>query len=46
MYIQFICNQRVVTYNKLQGIKPMVLSAPWANSLDIIALHPVKKCRG
>ena len=29
MDIQLICNQRVVTSNKLGGINPMVLSYPW-----------------
>ena len=37
--VQLICNQRVVTYNKLQGINPMVISASWYDSLENIALH-------
>ena len=44
--VQLICNLRVVTYNKLRGINQMGLIVPWANSLDIIALHPVEKFRG
>ena len=28
MDVQLICNQHVMTYNKLQGINPMGLSAP------------------
>ena len=28
---QLICNQRVVTYNKLQGMNPVGLSDPWAD---------------
>ena len=31
---------------KLIGINPMVLSDPWADSLDIISLRPVKKWLG
>ena len=27
--VQLICNQYVATYNKLQGMNPMGLSAPW-----------------
>ena len=43
--VQLICNQRVVTYNKLIGMNPMVLSAPCDDSLDIIDLNPVKNVR-
>ena len=35
-----ICNQCVVNYNKLQGMNPIGLSAPWDESLDIIDFHP------
>ena len=28
---------------QLLGIKPMVRSTPWANSLDIVALYPLKQ---
>ena len=28
---QIICNQRVVTENKLLGMRPIGLSAPWAD---------------
>ena len=38
MDVKLIFNQRVVTYNKLRDMKPMGLSAPWDESLDIIAL--------
>ena len=31
MDVKLICNQRVVTYNKLRGMNPMGLSVPWAN---------------
>ena len=31
MYVQLICNHHVVTYNKLQGVNPMFISAPRAN---------------
>ena len=30
IYVQLICNQRVVKYNNFRGMNPMVLSAPWA----------------
>ena len=33
MDVQLICNQRVVTYNKLRGINQMGLIVPWDNSL-------------
>ena len=46
MGVQLVCNQRVMTYNKFQGINPMGLSAPWTYSLEIIALHPVKEIQG
>ena len=29
MNVQLICNQLVVTYNKLLGMNPMVIIAPW-----------------
>ena len=38
-------NQHVVTYNKLQGMNSMGVSAPWENSLKIIDFHPVKNTR-
>ena len=41
MDVQLIWYQRVVTYNKLLGINPIGLSAPWDNSLEIIALLSV-----
>ena len=31
MGVQLICNQRVGTYNNLQGTNPMYISSPWAN---------------
>ena len=31
MYVQLICNQRVVTYNKLRGMNPMGFSPPWSD---------------
>ena len=43
MDFQFICNQHVVTYNKLQVMNPMLLSAPWADSLDMISVRSVRK---
>ena len=46
MDVQLICNQHLVTYNKLQCVNLMGLSAPWAKSLEITALDPVKKCKG
>ena len=46
MDVQLICYQYVVTYNKLGGMKPMVLISPWSYSLETIALHPVKKIQG
>ena len=46
MDFQLICNQRVVTSNKLRGMNPMGLSAPWDDSIDIIAFNPVKKIQG
>ena len=42
MYVQLLSNQRVVTCDKLRGTNPMVISDPWDDSLDIIALHPVR----
>ena len=46
MDVKLICNQRVVTYIKWQGIKPMDLSDPWSDSLEIIALQSVKTIQG
>ena len=46
MDVQLICNQLVVTYNKSIGMNPMCHSSPWDDSFDILALHPVKKCKG
>ena len=46
MDVQLICYQCVVKYNKLEGMKPMVPIFPWYDSLEIIALHPVKKFKG
>ena len=46
MDVQLIFNQNVVTKNKILGINPMVLSAPWDDSLDIIHLRPVKNFKG
>ena len=43
--VQLICNQRVVTYNKLWGMNPIVLIEPCDDSLDIIYLNPVKNAR-
>ena len=45
MDVQLLCNKRVVTYNILRGMKPMGLSDPWDDSLEIIAFHPVKNAR-
>ena len=45
MDVLLICNQYVVTYNKLLDIKPMGIIAPWAEYLEIISLDPVKKSR-
>ena len=39
---RLICNQCLATYNKLRSMNPIGLSSPWAESLQIIALHPVK----
>ena len=43
---QLICNQCVLTQNKLRGMNPMGLSAPWANSPEVIALQPLKIFKG
>ena len=40
-----IFNRRVVTHNKLQGMNPMLLSAPWDDYLDSISLQTVKKLK-
>ena len=42
MDVQLICSQSVLDYIKLQSMNPMGVSAPWANSLDIISFRPVK----
>ena len=42
MYVQLICNQPIVTYDKLRRIHPLGLSSPGAYSLEIIDLHVVK----
>ena len=42
MDVQLICNQHVVTYNKLRGMKLMGLSDPWTGSADIITFNPEK----
>ena len=44
--VQLLYNQRVVIHNKLQGMHPIDLSAPWANSLQIIALSSLKYFKG
>ena len=31
MNVQLICNQRVVTHNKLRVMNPIGLSAPWSD---------------
>ena len=31
---------------KMQGMNPMGLSAPWADFIDILSLHPVKILSG
>ena len=36
MDFQLICNQRVFTYNKLQGINQMGIIVPWANLLRVL----------
>ena len=41
MGVQLICNQCIVTYNKLQSINPMFIRASWNNSLDNISLYSV-----
>ena len=46
MCVHLICNQSVLNYNILQVMNTMALSYPWADSLDIIALHLVKNCEG
>ena len=46
MDVQLVCNHRVATYNKLLGIKPMGLSDPWDEYIDVFPLHPVKKYKG
>ena len=46
MDVHLICNQHVVTSDKLQGMNTMGISVPWDDSLDIIALYPVKKYKG
>ena len=46
MDVQLICNQRLVTYNKLQGVNLMGLSAPWSDYPHITSLDSVKRCNG
>ena len=46
MDVHLICNQRLVTYNKYQGVNLMGLSSPWDNSLEITCLYTVKRCNG
>ena len=46
MDVQLICNEGVVTYNKFLRINPMGPIFPYDDSLNIIALHPVKNARG
>ena len=41
-----LVNYFLKTIKKLRGMIPMRLSAPWYNSLDIIALYPVKILQG
>ena len=36
MVVQVICNQRVLNYDKLRGMKPMCLSSLWS---DYIVEH-------
>ena len=45
MDVQLICNQRVVNYSTLQFMNPIFFSVPWDDSIDIIALYPVKNSR-
>ena len=40
--VHLTCNKRVGTRIKLQGMKPMGLSEPWTNYLEIIVLQKVK----
>ena len=42
MDVQLIYNQRLVTYNKYQGVNLMNLSYPWDNCIDITCLYTVK----
>ena len=44
--IQLICNQHVLTYNKLRGLNTMGLSIPWGDDTEVIALHTLKQCKG
>ena len=49
MDVQVICNQRLVTYNKLQGVNLMGISAPWEDyphitSLDDLLVARNKRC--
>ena len=43
---QMFCTSFVKEKLKLLVMNPMCISAPWADSLEIIALHPVKKNKG
>ena len=45
MDVQLVCNQRVVTYNKLRGMNLIGFSDPWDDSIEIIAFYPVKNAR-
>ena len=45
MDVKLICNQHVVTYNKFQVMKPMGLSYPWSDYLEIINFHTIKNKR-
>ena len=46
MDVQLIFDQRLVTYNKLQGVNLMGISAPWDDYPHITFLGPVKRCNG
>ena len=47
MEVHLICNQSVGTKKTLRGINPVVLSAPWADSIGIIDFQTLKiNCKG
>ena len=43
--VKLICIQCVVTFNQLQGMNPIGLSAPCADPLEIISLRTAKHSR-